>query len=57
MNRVEIEMESRQDEKGMWTSTCPFCEWNAVGFLHGFCKNQLVRHLNEKHREQRVGNA
>lgn len=57
MNNVEIEMESRQDDRGMWTSACPFCEWNSVGFLNGFCKNQLVRHLNEQHRERRVGNA
>jgi len=57
MNSVEIELESQQNDRGMWTSTCPFCDWNAVGFLNGFCKSQLVRHLNEQHREQRVGNA
>jgi hypothetical protein len=57
MNSVDIEVKSTRDESGVWKSACPFCGWSATGFLHGFCKNQLQNHLNEKHYEGRVGNA
>lgn len=56
-NGVSIELESKQDERGRWESTCPFCDWKATGFLNGFCKTQMVRHMNEKHRDGRIGNA
>lgn len=54
---VDIKLESSQDDKGIWSSVCPFCEWEAKGSLHGFCKTQMVQHLNEQHRDGKIGNA
>lgn len=46
-----------QNEKGVHKTVCPFCEWEAVGFLEGFCVNRLIAHMNEKHQGGKVGNA
>ena len=57
MTQFEIKLDIKRDDQGMWYSKCPFCEWNSIGFLHGYCQNQLVAHMNEEHYEGRVGNA
>lgn len=49
--------ELHQDDRGMWHTNCPFCDWNATGFLHGFCMNKLRDHLNEEHTYEAIGNA
>lgn len=57
MNAVNIDIEVQKTEKGTYTVTCPFCDWNAIGFIHGFCVRKLTDHMNEKHYEGRIGNS
>lgn len=57
MNVIPIKLDTKRNDKGMWSSKCPFCEWDSIGFLHGYCESQLVEHMNDEHYEGRVGNA
>jgi hypothetical protein len=57
MLQSSFELTPEQDNKGMWSAVCPFCEWMAIGFLQKSCVGKLIGHMNDQHPDGRIGNA
>lgn len=54
----EIEIAVIQDERtGRWGADCPVCGRPAQGMTEVGCTARVIEHMNEEHREVRVGHA